>query len=163
MDEIFKLIDERTPTIFILSPGADPYGKAYAHAKILGKENQFKVVSLGEGMQPKARDYINEGVHRGHWVMLQNCDLLIPFIKEIDKILDSKQNKNPHKEFRLFLTTNPHDDFPLSLLQRSFKVVEEPPDGLKLNIRSTWSKLAQTDLDKSLSKDFKPLVYVISF
>ena len=35
----------------------------------------------------------------------------------------------PHKDFRLWLTTMPLDTFPLGILQRSLKVVIEPPEG----------------------------------
>ncbi len=45
------------------------------------------------------------------------------------------------QDFRLWLTTEPTDRFPIGILQRSFKVVTEPPNGLKLNMRSSYSKI----------------------
>lgn len=119
--------------------------------------------SLGQGMEKKAKAMIEEGLHRGYWVVLQNCDLLIKFTKDLEKTLETKAAKNPHKDFRLWLTTNPHDEFPLSLLQRSFKVVDAPPDGLALNIRGTWAKMNQEELDNCLCPEFKPLAYIVSF
>lgn len=47
----------------------------------------------------------------------------------------------PHKDFRLWLTTQPTDAFPLGILQKSLKVVTQPPDGLKLNMKSILAKL----------------------
>lgn len=45
------------------------------------------------------------------------------------------------QEFRLWLTTEPTDRFPIGILQRTLKVVTEPPNGLKLNMRSSYSKI----------------------
>ena len=45
------------------------------------------------------------------------------------------------QDFRLWLTTEPTDRFPIGILQRSLKVVTEPPNGLKLNMRSSYSKI----------------------
>ncbi|KAJ0391647.1 hypothetical protein P43SY_005629 [Pythium insidiosum] len=69
----------------------------------------------------------------------------------------------PHKDFRLWLTTEPTDRFPLGILQRSLKVVTEPPDGLKQNMRSLYSKLDQTVLDECPHPAFRSLVYVLCF
>ena len=45
------------------------------------------------------------------------------------------------QDFRLWLTTEPTDRFPIGILQRTLKVVTEPPNGLKLNMRSSYSKI----------------------
>lgn len=42
-------------------------------------------------------------------------------------------------------------------------VVTEPPDGLKLNIRNTYSKLKQEVLDECTHPAYKSLVYVLAF
>ncbi|KAF0748260.1 hypothetical protein AaE_007406 [Aphanomyces astaci] len=69
----------------------------------------------------------------------------------------------PHKDFRLWLTTEPTDRFPLGILQRSLKVVTEPPDGLKQNMRSLYSKLDQSMLDECPHPSFKQVVFVLCF
>lgn len=69
----------------------------------------------------------------------------------------------PNKDFRLWLTTQPTDAFPLGILQKALKVVTEPPDGLRLNVRSTLSKLSEESLNECPHEAFKPLVYVVSF
>ena len=48
------------------------------------------------------------------------------------------------QDFRLWLTTEPTDRFPIGILQRSLKVVTEPPNGLKLNMRSSYSKITDS-------------------
>lgn len=70
---------------------------------------------------PCARaEFIEMGVTRGLWIMLQNCHLLPKWLKTLEKILE-KIHK-PHPDFRLWLTTEPTDTFPLGVLQRSLKV-----------------------------------------
>jgi dynein heavy chain len=74
----------------------------------------------------------------------------------------------PDKGFRLWLTTNPIAPdapvkFPLGILQRSLKVVTEPPDGLGQNIKQTYSKLSEEVFDECPKAEFKPMLYVLSF
>ena len=71
--------------------------------------------------------------------------------------------KDPHKDFRLWLTTEPTDKFPLGILQRSLKVVTEPPDGLKLNMRATYSRIDAAMLDSCPHWAFRPCLYVLAF
>lgn len=73
------------------------------------------------------------------------------------------QITDPHKDFRLWLTTDPTDAFPLGILQRSLKIVTEPPNGLKLNMRSSYAKISEDILDACPHKAFRPLVYVLAF
>ena len=37
---------------------------------------KLKYMALGQGMGPKAQEFIETGVSRGLWIMLQNCHLL---------------------------------------------------------------------------------------
>jgi dynein heavy chain len=70
-------------------------------------------------------------------------------LKKLEAIIENL--KNPDKGFRLWLTTSPTDAFPLGILQRSIKVVTEPPDGLGQNIKNTYSKLSE-DIFESCPK-----------
>ncbi|GFH05932.1 uncharacterized protein HaLaN_00477, partial [Haematococcus lacustris] len=69
----------------------------------------------------------------------------------------------PHPDFRLWLTTEPTDRFPLGVLQRSLKVVTEPPNGLKLNMRQSYGKITEEVLQECPHMAFRPLVYVLGF
>lgn len=80
---------------------------------------------------------------------------------KLEAIYDNLQK--PDKGFRLWLTTNPTDEFPLGILQKSVKVVTEPPDGLGQNIKNTYSKLSEDIFNECPKPEFKSMLYVLSF
>jgi dynein heavy chain len=122
---------------------------------------KFKFVSLGQGMGVVAQHSIETGYQRGHWVILQNCHLLASWLKTLEKILDLMSK--PHKDFRLWLTTMPTPDFPMGILQRSLKVVTEPPEGVRLNMKQTYTKVTDADLDSCDHWTYRSLMFVLSF
>ena len=67
-----------------------------------------------------ALQYLETAVARGQWLMLQNCHLLVKWLRDLEKQLE-KLTK-PHPDFRLWLTTEPTPSFPIGILQRSLKV-----------------------------------------
>ncbi|KAI9223372.1 dynein heavy chain and region D6 of dynein motor-domain-containing protein [Blastocladiella britannica] len=157
--------DQSSPTtavVFILSPGADPASDVSKLAESSGFGiNRLKFLSLGQGQGPIALQLLDTAVARGQWLMLQNCHLLPVWLRQFEKVLD-KIDK-PHKDFRLWLTTEPTPNFPIGILQRSLKVVTEPPNGLKLNLRATYFRITEELLSESTHVGFRPLAYVLAF
>eukprot|EP00842_Homolaphlyctis_polyrhiza_P003630 jgi/Hompol1/4268/HPOL_001758-RA len=160
-----SIFDQSTPTspvVFILSPGADPQSDLQKLAEALGfGGNRLKFLSLGQGQAPIALQLLETAVARGQWLMLQNCHLLVAWLRTLEKVLEKIEK--PHKDFRLWLTTEPTPSFPIGILQRSLKVVTEPPNGLKLNLRSSYYKLTEEVLAECYHDSFRPLVYVLAF
>ncbi|EGF80533.1 hypothetical protein BATDEDRAFT_25191 [Batrachochytrium dendrobatidis JAM81] len=160
-----NIFDQSTPTspvIFILSPGADPQNDLQKLAETLGfGGNRLKFLSLGQGQAPIALQLLETAVTRGQWLMLQNCHLLVVWLRVLEKVLE--KITKPHKDFRLWLTTEPTPAFPIGILQKSLKVVTEPPNGLKLNLRSSYYKLNEEMLADCYHESFRPLVYVLAF
>jgi dynein heavy chain len=104
------------------------------------------------------------GSQRGQWVLLQNCHLLPKWLKTLEKILEKITNaNNANEEFRLWLTTDPTPAFPIGILQRSLKVVTEPPNGLKLNMLASYSKVTDEMLTSCPHPAFRPCVFVLAF
>merc|ERR1719440_1856415 len=161
-EKVFQQSNEKMPIVFILSPGADPLSDVAKMGEEKGFSGpKFKFVSLGQGMGIVAQQSIETGYQRGHWVILQNCHLLTSWLKTLEKILE--QMSKPHKEFRLWLTTMPTAAFPMGILQRSLKVVTEPPEGVRLNMKQTYTKITDADLDSCDHKGYRSLTYVIAF
>ena len=63
---------------------------------------------------------LETAIARGQWLMLQNCHLLVKWLRELEKVLE--RISKPHPDFRLWLTTDPTPEFPIGILQRSLKV-----------------------------------------
>ena len=116
---------------------------------------------MGQGQEKLALQMLETASQRGQWLLLQNCHLLVKWLRDLDKALEKMTRQHP--DFRLWLTTAPTPDFPISILQRSLKVVTEPPNGLKLNMRNTYHKITHTSLEECSHTAFKPLVYVLAF
>jgi len=53
--------------------------------------------------------------------MLQNCHLLVRWLVNLEKALENITK--PHPDFRLWLTTDPTEGFPIGILQKSLKVL----------------------------------------
>eukprot|EP00102_Acyrthosiphon_pisum_P015188 XP_008185630.2 PREDICTED: dynein heavy chain 10, axonemal [Acyrthosiphon pisum] len=161
-DAIYTQTEPQNPGLFILSPGSDPTHDLVRLAGRCGISlNEFEFLSLGQGQEQIAIKLLSLAMNDGHWLMFQNCHLLINFLYDLEKILD--RTSKIHPNFRLWLATEATPFFPVSVLQRSLKVVTEPPNGLKLNIRNTYAKLKQETLDECAHPAYKSLIYVLAF
>ncbi|XP_052562272.1 dynein axonemal heavy chain 10 isoform X4 [Culex pipiens pallens] len=161
-DSIYEQSSATTPVVFILSPGSDPTNDLMKLADRCGfGGTRFRHISLGQGQEQKALALLHQAIEQGLWLMLQNGHLLLSFIKTLEKLLDSVAK--PHPDFRLWITTEATSSFPIGILQKSLKVVTEPPNGLKMNLRATFFKLRQQTLDACTHPAFKPLAYVLAF
>lgn len=72
--------------------------------------------------------------------MLQNIHLMPNWLIELEKILDALAgDTGSHINFRLFLSAEPSDGVPIGLLDRSIKLTNEPPSGLKANMKRAFT------------------------
>lgn len=70
---------------------------------------------MGQGQEIIARQLISDAMGSGEWVLLQNIHLSLPFCAEV---MDSLTDNEPvHECFRIWLTTEVHNQFPIGLLQ----------------------------------------------
>ncbi|CAH2295752.1 dynein heavy chain 10, axonemal [Pelobates cultripes] len=161
-EAIFEQSVPSSPIVFILSPGSDPAIDLMKLAERSGfGGNRLRFLAMGQGQEKVALQLLDVAVSRGQWLMLQNCHLLVKWLKDLEKALE--MIRKPHPDFRLWLTTDPIKDFPIGILQKSLKVVTEPPNGLKLNMRATYFKITHEVLDTCPHPAFKSLVYVLAF
>ncbi|KAM9193992.1 dynein axonemal heavy chain 10 [Dugong dugon] len=161
-EAIFEQSTPNSPIVFILSPGSDPASDLTKLAERTGfGGNRLKFLAMGQGQEKVALQLLETAVARGQWLMLQNCHLLVKWLKDLEKSLE--RITKPHPDFRLWLTTDPTKGFPIGILQKSLKVVTEPPNGLKLNMRATYFKISHEMLEQCPHPAFKSLVYVLAF
>uniref|UniRef100_A0A8C0I316 Dynein axonemal heavy chain 2 n=1 Tax=Balaenoptera musculus TaxID=9771 RepID=A0A8C0I316_BALMU len=154
----------RTPLIFILSPGVDPTSALLQLAEHTGMAQRFHALSLGQGQAPIAARLLREGVVQGHWVFLANCHLSLSWMPHLDKLVEQLQVEDPHPSFRLWLSSSPHPDFPISILQASIKMTTEPPKGLKANMTRLYQLMTEPQFSRcSKPSKYKKLLFALCF
>ncbi|KAK7827526.1 hypothetical protein U0070_026732 [Myodes glareolus] len=138
----------RSPLVFILSPGVDPTSALLQLAEHTGMAQRFHALSLGQG----------------HWVFLANCHLSLSWMPNLDKLVEQLQVEDPHPSFRLWLSSSPHPDFPISILQASIKMTTEPPKGLKANMTRLYQLMTEPQFTRcSKPAKYKKLLFALCF
>lgn len=77
---------------------------------------------------------------------------------ELEGIIDQVIQTNVDPKFRLFLSSRPHEKFPISLLQRSQLVTQEPPRGIKSNILRMYNNMTEFQTT-AMDKEFKRALF----
>jgi dynein heavy chain, axonemal len=140
LERSYEDASSSVPVFVFLSPGVDVAASVEALGKKLGytaENGRYVAVSLGQGQEPIAINHLNNFHRNGGWVLLQNIHLTIdwtsgPLEKKVDKL-----SEGAHPDFRLFLSAEPppglERPLPISLLQNSIKLTNEPPEGLQVS------------------------------
>jgi len=161
--DIWEESSPSRPVLYLLSAGADPTNSIDEFAK---KKKKFPTgkVSMGEEMEKPALEMIKAGFIAGNWVILNNCHLSLEFMAQMEEILFPK-NIEIHEDFRLWITCEPHNEFPLGLLQIAIKVTTEPPKGLQAGLYRTFTTMINQDFLEKVdpSDKWRPLMFVTCF
>lgn len=70
---------------------------------------------------------IQIGQKEGYWIFLENCHLLLSWMPQLDKIIETMKDGKTHQSFRLWLSSKTHPKFPITLLQNVITVSYEQP------------------------------------
>jgi dynein heavy chain len=166
LNTLYKDMSCRTPLVFILSTGSDPMGSFLRFAKEMAMSNKIQSISLGQGQGPVAEKLINAAIKNGEWVFLQNCHLAASWMLSMEELI--KKIADPitpiNQDFRLFLSSMPAKTFPVSVLQNSVKVTNEPPKGLRANTKRAFGEIQQSFFEENiLNMEWKKIVFGICF
>jgi len=118
---------------------------------------------MGQGMDVIAMSKLEIGHKDGHWVMLQNVHLMPVWLKVLEKKLDAFILEGSHIKFRLFLTADPAKDIPIALLDRSIKLTNDPPMGLKANLNKAITFFPRIDIDEKMDSKVKCILFGLCF
>jgi dynein heavy chain len=71
-----------------------------------------------------------------------------------------------NENFRLFLSCDPTNEYPLGVLQMSIKVTDEPPKGMKDGLYRVYTTVVNQDrlekiLDAEKAKNFRRMIQVL--
>ena len=122
-----------TPALLVTAPGSDPCLELQAVAhKAVGRD-AFHQIAMGSGQEEAALNRLRAAASEGHWLLLKNVHLVIHWAQALEDCLASLGD-TAHPNFRLWMTSEPHDEFPLALLMRSKIITFEAPPGHKQNL-----------------------------
>ena len=113
LTELVEETERKCPLVALISTGSDPCGLVESLAR--SREQEYHQISMGQGQEDRARKAITSAILKGHWLMLQNCHLCLEFCEEL--IVTMVDTDEMHRNFKLWLTTDFHKDFPIGLLQ----------------------------------------------
>jgi dynein heavy chain len=153
-----------TPIYFILSPGANPVKDVEMLARKSGVDpvKQLHTIALGQGQDVIAMNKLDIGHKEGHWVMLQNIHLMPRFLLDLEKKLDAFAIEGSNQGFRLFVSSDPSNSIPIGLLERSIKLTNEPPQGLKQNMKRAFTFFAKEEIEDKDPK-IKTILFALCY
>lgn len=155
-----------TPLVFVLSTGSDPMSAFLRFAREKAYSDRIHSISLGQGQGPVAEKLIASAVKSGDWVFLQNCHLAASWMLPLENIVkeNAEKPKEIDEDFRLFLSSMPAKHFPVAVLQNSVKVTNEPPKGLRTNLKRAFGELTTTFFeDNALGIQWRRMVFGLCF
>jgi dynein heavy chain len=153
-----------TPIYFILSPGANPVKDVEDLARKQGIDpaKMLHTIALGQGQDVVAMNKLDIGHKEGHWVMLQNIHLMPTFLLELEKKLDAFAAEGSNPGFRLYLSSDPSTAIPIGLLERAIKLTNEPPQGLKQNMKRAFTFFTKESIDDKDPK-IKTILFALCY
>lgn len=154
LDASWQDSNPATPIYFILSPGSNVMGDldqlAFKYGFVPG--DSYHNISMGQGQDVVAMRNLEMAHRQGHWVVLNNVHLMPRWLIELEKKLDEFALEGSHKKFRLFLSSDAANTIPIGLLNRCIKITNEPPAGLKANIKRAFASISKDAFEEYDSK-----------
>lgn len=128
IEELFEESEPNKPVLFLLQAGADPTQTIDEFA-MKKKKPSINKVSMGEAQEVPAKEKLKEGHATGRWLLLSNCQLSLELMSDMEDLLNPKTH-SVHPDFRIWITCEAENNFPLGLLQMAIKNSFVPPKGL---------------------------------
>ncbi|MED6233128.1 Dynein heavy chain 2, axonemal, partial [Ataeniobius toweri] len=83
---------------------------------------------------------------------------------ELDKLIKQLQVQKPQPNFRLWLSSSPHPEFPITILQAGIKMTTKPPKGVKANMKRLYQLVTETQFNCCTRPAvYKKLLYSLCF
>lgn len=123
-----------TPFLIFHNFSSDPVSELFTLCTRLKREPKIMTLSLGIGKILTALDMIDRAKLKGKWLLLQNVHLCESFLPSLEDAIEKLNGPGVHRNFRLWLTSHPSANLPISILQACVKIVMEPASGIKISL-----------------------------
>jgi len=84
------------------------------------------------------------------------------FLLDLEKKLDAFAAEGSNPSFRLFVSSDPNKAIPIGLLERSIKLTNEPPQGVKQNIKRAFTQFTKEDIEDKDPK-IKTILFALCY
>jgi len=81
---------------------------------------------------------------------------------DLEKKLDAFAAEGSNPSFRLFVSSDPNKAIPIGLLERSIKLTNEPPQGVKQNIKRAFTQFTKEDIEDKDPK-IKTILFALCY
>lgn len=151
------------PILFILSQTTDPISRIvnFSYTQ-LTKNKCLNMQCFSRAHGRLALKQVEECIRTGDWIILQNCHLAPASMKMLERIIDNLAPDTTHPDFRLWVTSKPTVEFPISILRNSVKVIdEEPKDFCKImnRLHNNEKNFCDSKLSAKHKQSFYSLCY----
>ncbi|KAF5224389.1 Cytoplasmic dynein 2 heavy chain (DYNC2H1) [Trypanosoma cruzi] len=155
-----KRTESNTPLLLITTAGADPSQELQSLAYHQVGRDRFHQIAMGGGQTDEAIRLLRVCAETGDWLFLKNLHLVIPWVPVLQKEFNLL---TPDSKFRLFLTSESHEEFPSILLSQSLKITFEPPPGVQQNLLHTYKEWEGTAFDSKGTRQKEVLFIAAAF
>jgi len=163
MKETFDESGPKMGIFYVLSPGSDPVKDIESYGRSLGfsaEKGNFYNISLGEGQEENCLESLSKAAQQGAWVVIQNLQLMGPWLLVLEKHIENINMMEIHPDFRIIYTSEPSNDIPAGILQNSIKVTNEPARGTKANLMRAINMFSDDKLETCMKdREFKSLLF----
>ena len=132
------------PLLLVSGAGGDATVLLERFAQEQGCFPHLKLVAMAPGQEVQAQAALARGLAHGHWVYLQNVELVPAWLPWLVAFVSRDMQKPQHARstFRLWLSVSPEAVLPQHLLQHCIKLVLEPAGGLRTNMLNAIQRFA---------------------
>merc|ERR1719487_3190607 len=107
---------------------------------------------MGQGQDKIAMTNLEFAHRNGSWVILNNIHLMPSWLNELEKKLDVFALEGSHQRFRIFVSSDPSKGIPVGILARAIKLTNEPPTGLKANLKRAFCTFSKETFNEMGNK-----------
>jgi dynein heavy chain, axonemal len=134
LESSFEESTASTPFLILHNFSSDPVSELITLCSRLKKDPKIMTLSLGLGKTSAALEIIEKAKTKGKWLLLQNVHLCESFLPVLEDTIEELNAPGTSRNFRLWLTSHPSSNLPISILQSCIKVTMEPAAGIKISL-----------------------------
>ena len=114
---------------------------------------------MGGGQNEAALQLLKESAEEGKWLFFKNLHLVPAFLTELEKAFKTVKKV---KGFKLWLTSEEQNKFPVVFLETCFKVSYESPPGLQLNVERIYLTIQNNEF-KRYTQEKARMIFLLAY